>query len=229
MAIPLQLERVYEVTVAATMQAQACINVFHLDIGKFGALGAEDSLENLVRTIRNIWRTHLLPIQNEDYAVQVYGVKSIVGHTDAAPRHIEYGDAVELPGDDALDRGSIATDALPTFNAVGVQLKTAENKRTARGAKRFAGLTEADTQLNTLTPTAYTSWSTHTEWLMEGTPVLDGDGASMFPGVLSRLLFLGDPNPGANAWARFNRCTLRKVRSLVSSQKSRKQARIAGL
>lgn len=55
--------------------------------------------------------------------------------------------------------GTSTGDVTNTFTAVSMQLLTSDTGRHFRGGKRFAGVTEADTDDNELTPTAYASWA----------------------------------------------------------------------
>jgi len=79
--------------------------------------------------------------------------------------------------------GAIATDPLPSFNTVSMQLKTGVKGRSARGAKRFAGLAEAHTTKNVINATGLGLWGTVASNLSNG--FTDSDGYSWFPVVNS--------------------------------------------
>jgi hypothetical protein len=82
--------------------------------------------------------------------------------------------------------GVIATDSLPTDDAVYVRLRTTKRGRSFRGSKHYTPGSEIDTTNDELTGAGLTRWQAVATALQ--TPFTDGDGNVWQPGVLSATL-----------------------------------------
>lgn len=97
--------------------------------------------------------------------------------------YVQAGTTVRLL-DDATDPpqtfaetgpGVIATDRLPGFDSVVVQLKTAIKGKSGRGSKHFAGIPEIQTTQNILTGTGPTLWGAVRDAMIAGFADIDGN------------------------------------------------------
>lgn len=104
--------------------------------------------------------------------------------------------------DDALDPpfiiadagvGAIATDSLPTEDAVYFQLNTLLRGKSYRGAKHYTPLSEIDTTQDILTGAGLARWQAMKTAL--ALPVVDAQGNTWLPVVFSRKLSQVKKNP----------------------------------
>lgn len=89
--------------------------------------------------------------------------------------------------------GAIATDSLPTIDAVTMILRTGKRGKSFRGSKHFPAGSEVDTTGDVLTGAGLTRFQTVQTSL--ATPITDALGNVWVPSVLSRILSVTVTNP----------------------------------
>lgn len=103
-------------------------------------------------------------------------------------------DALDLPVIfAAAGVGAIASDSMPSDDAVYYLYRTALRGRSYRGSKHFGPLSEVDTTQDLLTGAGLARWVTLKTALV--TPNTDANGNVWVPSVLSRLLSQLRTNP----------------------------------
>lgn len=108
--------------------------------------------------------------------------------------------------------GLIAGDVLPPFNAVRIDL-IGQTKLTGRGYKRFAGIPEASTSGDSLTPAAKIPWNGVATQLNNGLTV----GADTYFSII-----FGRPTPTLPTRSESNLILSALVRDVITSQVTRK-------
>jgi len=116
--------------------------------------------------------------------------------------------------------GAIATDGMPTFNAVGVKLSVT-TRETRPGFKRIGGVVEADQNNSILTAPALAAWETATAGMDDTLVVAAGD--DLVPVVVRNTVTVDGVTTVLpfDEW-RFQVTTLRIVMPRVRSQTSRR-------
>jgi len=95
-----------------------------------------------------------------------------------------YDDAIDPPQLFAeAGVGNIATDRMPDYNTVVIQMHTPYKGKSYRGSKHFAGVVEASTTGDILTGTGVTLWNAVRDALLNG--FTDSDGNVWIPEIKS--------------------------------------------
>lgn len=121
-----------------------------------------------------------------------------------AALNARYGSAVAKIRwlDDALDAyqfftligsGAIATDSLPSYNAVFMLMRTGVRGKSYKGSKHFPGVSEADTTGDVLTGSGLTRWQAVQAAVAAS--LTDGNGNVWNPTIVSRKLSQLTVNP----------------------------------
>lgn len=92
-----------------------------------------------------------------------------------------------------LTAGQIATDSMPNQNAVSMLLRTAMRGRSRRGAKRWAGVPEADATRDVLAGAGLARWQALQTAL--ALPLTDADGNVWSLEIISRKLSVLTTSP----------------------------------
>lgn len=137
-----------EIVMKAVMQANGggsrnIANVFHYRKSVTGSAFNKANIESQFQTIVG---AKVLLAANQDYVQAGTSVRLIDDLTDPPVTFTETG------------VGAIATDRMPDYNTVVVQLKTGLKGKSGRGSKHFAGVAEAQTTGDILTGTGPTVW-----------------------------------------------------------------------
>ena len=163
---------------SAGSNSKNVFNVFHYRLGVLTAPATKAALETVFQSgVMDV----VLDAANARYHQSETTVRWIDDATDAPTSFSETG------------VGQIATDSLPTDVCVSMLLRTGKRGRNYRGAKRFAGASEADTTGDVLTGTGLTNWQAVQTAIFA--TLTDGLGNLWFPSVLSASLSTLATNP----------------------------------
>lgn len=143
-------------------------NVFHFRLAFLTAPATKTALQTAFNTAIMV---PFLAAANARYTQSETTVRWIDDATDAPESFANAG------------VGAIATDSLPTDVCVSMLLRTAKRGRYYRGAKRFAGASEADTTGDILTGAGLARWQTLQTAV--GANIVDALVNTWVPSVLS--------------------------------------------
>jgi hypothetical protein len=228
----IRLNDLVQITVHGVVEGQAAVNVFH-----YAPDSVNDPLNTtlgaFVSAFRDLWRSEVLPLLSEAYAVLEYTGVVIAG-TKASEgldpvKVFDLTDVVTVTGVDPDDIGGTAGAILPTMIAASFQKRTGIAGKRNKGSYRIAGLVEAYTEAsagNVLTGAAVTALEPVRVF---GETDLAGAGAEqLIPIVFSRTTLFakaGMVNNTTGTWREISAVLLNR---LVGSQRSRKQVRRLG-
>lgn len=165
-----------------------------------------------------LWRSSIVPYLADKYEAIRYFAGYIGPFNPAIPGSWQYQAVDYKPGGLASDVGGVSTDAVESFGALSVQLKTAQPGKIGRGSKRLGPIPESSTEFNTITPTALGAYDTAVDDFLNGANA--GFVTNDYPLAMAVLSFKKYSTVGGGAWGFLITDSI--VNSFVGSQLSRK-------
>lgn len=159
------------VLAAAGSSARNTVQIFHYRLAAIVLPATKTALETRYNTIVAL---PFLAAANARYTQSGTTVRWIDDATDPPQNFIRAG------------AGAIATDPLPTVDAVYMLLRTALRGRSYRGSKHWGAASEIDTTGDVLTGAGLARWQTLQTAV--GLTLVDALGNTWVPSLLSRVL-----------------------------------------
>lgn len=229
----LSANSIYEIVVQGICFGQAILNVLHCTVTATGTLDPDvDNEEGLLNSFRDLWRA-LMPDISEEYTVQQYRIRGFSStianpaHPGAPPYLLSYLTETIVAGEPDRDTGESAGDCSPTFDSVGVIKRTNRPGREFRGAMRLPPVPDTGFTGNLVTPALRDDIQAIVNGWLGPTNPGAGTHYTYSLGVFRRTAAVAAIQ--VLAPATFCRTvTAFQVRSLASSQVSRKQKKTLG-